>query len=234
MSEWWTYRPSDFLMFSPRIYARLFEGVNEAWWPLQVPLLAAGLWGLLALAGRRDPGRARPALGLGLGLAWLFCSVVFLRERYQPIQWAVAYLIPALLVLAALLPWLAWRSRAAAAPAGVARQVALALGAWALLLHPLLAWPAWRQAEVWALAPDPTAIATLALLLSLPRDPSRAGRALQVLAWLLTLAWCAFGTLMLAAMGSPKAWVLGLACGLAVAARVVRAPAGRGAGQPGG
>ena len=25
MSEWWTYRPSDFLLFAPRTYYRLFE-----------------------------------------------------------------------------------------------------------------------------------------------------------------------------------------------------------------
>ena len=34
MSEWWTYRPSDFLMFAPDTYWRLFELHNAAWWPL--------------------------------------------------------------------------------------------------------------------------------------------------------------------------------------------------------
>ena len=42
MSEWWTYRPSDFLMFAPRTYWRLFELHNEAWWPAQ-PLLVLAL-----------------------------------------------------------------------------------------------------------------------------------------------------------------------------------------------
>ena len=36
MSEWWTYRPSDLLMFAPRTYWRLFELHNESLWPMQV------------------------------------------------------------------------------------------------------------------------------------------------------------------------------------------------------
>ena len=43
MSEWWTYRLSDFLMFSPRTYWRLIENYNQAIWPAQVVALAAGL-----------------------------------------------------------------------------------------------------------------------------------------------------------------------------------------------
>jgi hypothetical protein len=30
MSEWWTYTLSDFLLFSPRVYYRLFELHNRA------------------------------------------------------------------------------------------------------------------------------------------------------------------------------------------------------------
>lgn len=218
MSEWWTYRPSDFLMFSPRIYARLFEQVNEAWWPLPLPLLAAGLWALLALWR----GRGRALLGLGLAVAWLFCAVVFLRGLYLPICWAVAWLIPPVLLLAALLPWLAWRTRRGPGPAAVARGGAIVLAVWALLLHPLLAplgGRGWGQAEWVALAPDPTAIATLALLLALPRAPTRGWRAVAALAWLLVLAWCAFSAFMLATMGSAQAWVLVIAAALAVVLR---------------
>ena len=35
MPEWWTYSLSDFLMFSPRTYYRLFELHNAAIWPAQ-------------------------------------------------------------------------------------------------------------------------------------------------------------------------------------------------------
>jgi len=215
MSEWWTYRPADFLMFSPRVYARLFEAVNETWWPLHLLLLPAGLLGLWALAR----GRAPLALALGCGAAWLLCSTVFVQARYEPINWAAGYLVPLLWALAVLLPVLAWRTRHRAAVHGAARRVACVLAAWALLLHPLLAPLAgrgWAQAEVLGLAPDPTAIATLALLLVLPPHPGRAGRAAALLAWLLVLAWCAFSAFMLAAMENAQAGLLAAAAALAL------------------
>jgi len=43
MSEWWTYSLSDFLLFSPRTYYRLFELYNVAIWPLQIVGLALGV-----------------------------------------------------------------------------------------------------------------------------------------------------------------------------------------------
>ena len=36
MSEWWTYRAEDFLLFSPRVYWRMFELHNTALWPLHL------------------------------------------------------------------------------------------------------------------------------------------------------------------------------------------------------
>jgi hypothetical protein len=221
MSEWWTYRPADFLMFSPRVYARLFEAVNEAWWPLHLLLLPAGLLGLWALAR----GRATLALTLGCGAAWLLCSTVFVQARYEPINWAAGYLVPLLWALAVLLPVLAWRTRHRAAVHGAARRVAWVLAAWALLLHPLLAPLAgrgWAQAEVLGLAPDPTAIATLALLLVLPPQPGLAGRAAALLAWGLVLAWCAFSAFMLAAMENAQAVLLVAAAALALGAQWAR------------
>lgn len=221
MSDWWSYRPSDFLMFSPRVYGRLFELVNAAWWPLQVLLLGAGLAGVLALAC----GRGWRATGLGLGAAWLLCALVFVHQRYQPIFWAVAALLPALVGLGGLLPLLGWQACAATAsqsPGRWARPAALALGVWAVLMHPLLApldGRGWNQAEVLGLAPDPTAIATLAWLVALPLPAHRGWHALVQLTWALVLAWCLFNGFMLATMGSGQAAVLGAAVAVAAAGR---------------
>ena len=44
MSEWWTYRPSDFLLFAPRTYYRLIELYNSEVWPLQIGALIVGMW----------------------------------------------------------------------------------------------------------------------------------------------------------------------------------------------
>ena len=54
MSEWWTYRPSDFLLFAPRTYYRLVESYNAESWPWQAVAIAAAL-ALVALAWRRAP-----------------------------------------------------------------------------------------------------------------------------------------------------------------------------------
>ena len=43
MSEWWTYELSDFLLFSPRTYYRLFELYNRDVWPAQILALALGV-----------------------------------------------------------------------------------------------------------------------------------------------------------------------------------------------
>ena len=52
MSEWWTYRAEDFLLFSPRVYWRMFELHNAALWPLHVLTLAAGFVIILLIAWR--------------------------------------------------------------------------------------------------------------------------------------------------------------------------------------
>jgi hypothetical protein len=58
VSEWWTYGPSDFLLFSPRTYHQLFELYNREIWPAQLASLGLGL-AMLALLQRPgiQPGR---------------------------------------------------------------------------------------------------------------------------------------------------------------------------------
>lgn len=169
MTEWWTYRLSDFLMFSPAIYWRMVERMNRELWPLPVVALAVGLV-LLVTVAIRPSGAPRAVLVL-LGLAWAWVGWAFHWQRYAPINWAAQYLAAAFWVQAALLagaplprpghrvPWV---------PA--VRHVGLALALAGLLLYPLL--PAvmgrpWAQAEVAGLAPEPTALATLGLLMGL-------------------------------------------------------------------
>ena len=43
MSEWWTYRLTSFLLFSPRTYYRMLELYNLAIWPAQIVGVAIGL-----------------------------------------------------------------------------------------------------------------------------------------------------------------------------------------------
>lgn len=220
MSEWWTYRLSDFLLFAPRTYWRQFELMNLQWWPLQPLLLAAG--GLAALALWRGSPRARRWAGLGLALAWALCAWAFLWRRYAGIHWLAPWFAAAFAAQAVLLAGLVWR-----APPAASRGAAL----W--VLGALLACPAlgalagrpWMQAEVFALAPDPTVFAGFGLLLA-RRAPA---------AWPIPLAWSALSGATLWTMADPLAWLppaaalaaLGLASG-----RVLSSRTGRGSAAP--
>jgi hypothetical protein len=171
MSEWWTYQLSDFLMFSPRIYWRLVERYNADVWPGQLFAIAAGaalVW--LALSRVR---RAHRIIAAVLAAAWMWTGWAFHWQRYAPINWAAQYLALAFAVQAALL--LAWAVFARGEENGVVsaatRAAGLVLAAAAVLLYPFAGAVAGRplaQAEVFGLMPEPTALATLGLVLAVP------------------------------------------------------------------
>jgi hypothetical protein len=191
--EWWTYRPSDFLMFSPRVHARLIETVNAAAWPLQWVGAAAAL-GVFAMLLRRDGWGTRAGLG-ALAMAWGSVALFFHARHFSTINTAApvfawAFGLQALLLLALA----AWPHGVAWADAGTRRRgLALTLAAAAALyplLAPLLGRP-WAQAEFFGVLPDPTVLATLALLLRL-RAPAPA----MLLAWTVPLLWCVVAVLL--------------------------------------
>lgn len=217
VSEWWTYRPADFLMFAPGTWWRLFELHNQAWWPAQVLLLLAGCAVVVGL-WRAHRGSLRAATVL-LALAWAFVAWAFLWQRYAAINWSAtgfawgfAAQSVGLLVLATR-PSLSLEARPAR------RRAGLGLLLWAVLAHPWLA-PVlgrpWVQAEVFGLAPDPTAIATLGVLLCAAAGTPAARRLLGVLR-AGALLWLAVSAATLGTMGSAQAWVLLGAAGVAVA-----------------
>lgn len=168
MSEWWTYRLSDFLMFSPRTYWRLIENYNEAIWPAQLVALAAGLvllW--LAADWRANGGRWMAGL---LALAWLCVAWAFHWERYTSINWAAQYVAMAFALQAFLLIILGVLRRDAPVPAAsIAQGVGWLMAGVGIVLYPLavlVGGRPWAQAEVFAVMPEPTALATLGLVLA--------------------------------------------------------------------
>lgn len=210
MNEWWSYRPSDFLMFAPRTYWRLFELHNEAWWPAPWLLPLAGIAAIVCLLRWRLPA-LRALIGV-LAAVWAFVAWAFLLQRYAPINWAAQAFALGFFVQAFGLAALATRPDLRVAPQRGRRIAGLLLCAFGLIGHPLLVAAAgrpWTQAEVFGLAPDPTVIATLGVMLWVqPAAPARLTRILLAALWTLALAWCAISAMTLWTMGSPQAWVL--------------------------
>jgi len=215
MSEWWTYHLSDFLLFSSRTYFRLFEIYNAAIWPAQ--LLAAGLGAaILALLWRgavRARDRAIPAI---LAACWLWVAVAFLASRYATINWAAVYFAWAFALEAALLIWIGVVRRRLTfeRTVSLAIRVGLLVFLFALLAEPLagpLLGRGWRGVQVFGVAPDPTVVATLGVLL-LVRGRGRG--ALMV----LPVLWCAITGATLLAMKAPDAWIPPAAAVLALLA----------------
>jgi len=167
MSEWWTYTLSDFLLFSPRVYYRLFELHNNALWPAQPVTLALGFAILLMLL---RPVRARERIvPVLLGVLWLWIAWAFFWYRYATINWASVYVAPVFALEGLLLIGIGLARGGLAFASGGAFSRAAGIGLFALALagYPLIA-PAmgrpWSAAEVFGIAPDPTSIATLAVL----------------------------------------------------------------------
>ena len=218
MSEWWTYTLHDFLLFSPRTYYRLFELYNREIWPAQVLTSGAGVAVLLAL--RRGGARAGRVIAAVLAGCWLWVAWAFHFQRYATINWAATYFAAAFAIEALALAWTGVvRGRLAfGAVDRAVRRAGIGVLILGLVVQPLigpLAGRHWAQAELFGLAPDPTAVATLGVLL-LASDRVR---------WALLavpLLWCAVTGATLWAMGAPDAAVAPLAALLVFAAAIRR------------
>ena len=210
MSEWWTYRLSDFVMFSARTYRRLFELYNADTCLLH--LVVFGLASAVLLACARGRTGALPALCALLAAGWLWVAWAFHLRRYATINWAATWFAAAFAIQGALMLLVALRARLRPGSGNArARAVGLGLLLFAIAGQPLLArllGRPWPQAEVLGLAPDPTAIGTLGLLLLLrPGEVARSmpTRALLLAPWAIPLLWCVIGGATLWAMQAPEA-----------------------------
>ncbi|QTN22015.1 MFS transporter permease [Rhizobacter sp. AJA081-3] len=216
MSEWWTYRLSDFLLFSPRTWFRLIELYNAWLWPAQPLVLGLGL-GLLVAMWRGLPWAPRASC-VALAIAWAWVAWAFHLQRYAAINWAATWFAAAFAVQSVLMLALAWRlapGPARRSPTGFALLVG------AVTLMPLLGVACgrpWQEAEVFGLTPDATVLGTLGVLLLLGDTPRPFGAGV----WLVPLIWCGVGGATLLAMGLPQSVLLPLAGLVAAMTRLAR------------
>jgi len=228
LTEWWTYRLSDFLLFSPRTWYRLHELHNAAIWPAQLVALALGISAIVLLLWQRPASRVVTAI---FALCWAWVGWVFHLGHYATINWAANWFAAGFALQALLLlvfgvvrrnlsferaptqdPLVAARCNISATAQRAAGLALLGFGVLAQpLIGPLLGRP-WTQIEAFGVTPDPTVAATLGLLLL------ASGRAARVL-WPLPLAWCGIAGATLWSMGSPEAFLMPL---VGIAALLVR------------
>ncbi len=198
MGDWSSYSLSDFLLFSPQVYERLFVLNNQDMWPVQFIWLLLGA-GALACAMR--PGWSGAGAGAGaivviMGAAWLSVAAGFFSGRYLEINWLGAYIAPlAALQGAALLASGLW-GRLRFADFGNRRLpelIGIGVLACAIVAYPLLALAfgfSAAGAQVFGLTPDPTALATLGAL-------ALVSGWLRFLLAIVPAGWCAFTALTL-------------------------------------
>ena len=181
MSQWWTYRLSDFLLFSPRTYFRLFELYNEWLWPAQPVVFA--LWAVLLAGAWRAAAWAPRALFAALALAWAWVAWAFHWQHLATINWAangfaLAFALQAVLLLAVAV------TGARAAPSPSVFGPGLLVAAWlGMPWRGLLSGRPGSAAESFGLTPDATTLGTFGVLLMF----APAYRRLSMLLWLVPL-----------------------------------------------
>ncbi len=219
MPEWWTYRLEDFVMFSGRAYYRSFELYNARVWPTQLLAGAAGV-AILVLLRRREPWRGRFVAAL-LAIAWVWVAWGYFLGHHAAINWAARYFAAAFAVQAVLLVWegVARDRFAFGGLAGRRWLAAAGLSVLAVAVLPAVApivGRGWGQAELFGLAPDPTAIGTLGVVLL---SVSRPRWHLLVIPTL----WCLVSAGTLRVLGAGE-WVVPLLAAAAVIIIATSAP----------
>jgi len=212
MTEWWTYRLESFALFSARTYYRLLETYNADLWPLQWLTLAAGAAALLWLLREHSVLRDRAVFGM-LAAAWLWVAWDYEHRRFAAINWVAEYVAALFVAQAAALLWVGVVRGGVAfrRDASPTDPVAITIIVGALAVYPLIAVALgrpWLQSEVFALMPEPTAIATLGFLLL--------ARPLPRLLFIVPIASCLWGGAMLRALHAAEAPVAPLMAGLAL------------------
>ena len=145
-------------------------------------------------------------------MVWLWVAWAYLLVRYDTINWAASYFAVGFAIEALLLVWAGLiRDRLRFRPGqDLVGKAGLCIFLFALAVHPLigpLTGRPWLQIELFGVAPDPTAIATLGVLVA----ASRPHWELLV----IPLIWCAISGATLWTMQSPDALVVPVAAALA-------------------
>lgn len=168
MGELASYRLSDFILFSQTTYYRQFELYNQAIWPLHIVVVLLALMIFYALW--KKPAWAGRGIALILTVSWLWVAWAFLYQRFYQIHIVADWYALGFILQAGLIAWYGViKNRFTLF---VKSRLRLTIGSGLLFItlvfYPFIAAISgrhWMQLEMFALAPDPTALATVAFLL---------------------------------------------------------------------
>jgi hypothetical protein len=163
------------LPFSAEAFLALFETYNLAIWPAQLVAYALGVLAVVLVFWPR--GWTTRVIGAVLALFWLWMGVVYHGLYFTPINF-LAPLFAALFVIQGLL--LVWRLVVRGGITFRFQRDAIGYTAHGLMMFALIVYPllsvaaehAWPRMPAFGVAPCPTAIFTLGLLLlAQPKAP---------------------------------------------------------------
>lgn len=197
-TNWLSYSLSDFLMFGPEVFLRLFVRINQDIWPWQgiAVIMVVAIGALLV----RGDILARRGILLLMAAAWLWSGAGFLMEYYGPVNLPATWFGWAFVLQGALLTVVAlvWRWDTVAEQSALARWSS-GIG-WVVImgLSPLLTVAQsgnWHSVALFAVTPDVTALGAVPCMLVLPRR-------IRWLFLLLPLVWGLFSVATLWTLGT--------------------------------
>ena len=167
MGEITSYSLSDFILFSDRVYYRQFELYNHAIWPLHLIAIVFSLVIIYTLW--KKPVWAGRLIAVLLTVSWVWVAWAFLFERFYQIHVVANWYALGFVLQAGLITWygviknqftLSEESRPRI-------NIGLVLLFISLIIYPFIAFitgRSWLQFEMFSLTPDPTVLATIAIL----------------------------------------------------------------------
>jgi len=168
MGDLASYRLSDFILFSQTAYYRQFELYNQAIWPLHCVAILFALMIFYLLW--KNPVWAGRGVALLFVVSWVWVALAFLYQRFYQIHVVADWYAFGFILQAGLIGWYGViKNRFTLS---VESRLGVKIGSGllfvALVFYPFIAvisGRSWMQFEMFALAPDPTVLATLAILL---------------------------------------------------------------------
>jgi len=168
MGELASYRLSDFILFSQAAYYRQFEFYNQAIWPLHIVAIIFAL--IIFYTLWKKPFWAGRGVALLLVVSWIWVAWAFLYQRFYQIHVVADWYALGFILQAGLIVWygLIKKRFTQLSESRLGVKIGTGILFVALVFYPFIAFivgRSWTQFELFALSPDPTVLATLAILL---------------------------------------------------------------------